>query len=107
MSPPLTPAVLTVIDRDFPAADAHLIRAILLDGCGHDLPQIPPPDEIERIRLERAQDLLARDPDITLAAVAGATGFTDASHLVRRFRLRHGVTPAAWRRHHQSLASPA
>ena len=51
MSPPLTPLVLAVIERDFPAADADLIGAILLDGCGDDLPLVPGPDEIERIRL--------------------------------------------------------
>jgi len=87
------------VARAFGLSPTHVSR--LLAPCGGV------GAEIERIRLERAQDLLARDPDITLAAVAGATGFTDASHLVRRFRLRHGVTPAAWRRHHQSLASPA
>jgi len=51
MSAPLTPLVLNVIQRDFPAADADLIGAILLDGCGDDLPMIHGPPDIERIRL--------------------------------------------------------
>ncbi len=51
MSTPLTAPVLAVIQRDFPASEAHLIGAILIDGCGDDLPLVPSPAEIERIRL--------------------------------------------------------
>ena len=52
--------------------------------------------EVERARLERAQELLRGGA--TLAQAASAAAFVDASHLARRFRLRLGVTPAAWRR---------
>jgi hypothetical protein len=51
MSAPLTARVTSVIQRDFPAHSTDLIAAILLDGCGDDLPMIQGPLEIERIRL--------------------------------------------------------
>lgn len=51
--------------------------------------------EVERTRLERVQELLRGGA--TLAQAASAASFTDASHLVRRFRRRFGATPAAWR----------
>ena len=51
--------------------------------------------EVERARLERVQELLRGGA--TLAQAAAAASFTDASHLARRFRLRFGITPAAWR----------
>ncbi len=52
--------------------------------------------EVERVRLERAQEQLRGGA--TLAQAAARAGFTDASHLARRFRRRLGVTAAAWRR---------
>lgn len=52
--------------------------------------------EIERTRLERVQEMLRGGA--TLAQAAAAAAFVDASHLARRFRLRFGSTPAAWRR---------
>jgi AraC-like DNA-binding protein/mannose-6-phosphate isomerase-like protein (cupin superfamily) len=48
------------------------------------------------VRIERARALLARGR--TLAEVAVASGFADASHLVRQFRRRVGETPAGYRR---------
>jgi transcriptional regulator GlxA family with amidase domain len=52
---------------------------------------------IERIRLARAERLLARS-SLTLEAVAESTGFADAYHLSRRFRRCFGMAPASYRR---------
>lgn len=52
--------------------------------------------EVERVRLERARELLGGGA--TLAQAAAAAAFADASHLAKRFRLRLGTTPGAWRR---------
>jgi AraC family transcriptional regulator len=52
---------------------------------------------IERIRLLRAERLLARS-DMTVAAMAAATGFADQYHLSRRFHRCFGVAPAKYRR---------
>lgn len=48
------------------------------------------------LRIERARALLARG--VALDAVAHASGFADASHLVRHFRRRVGQTPGGYRR---------
>jgi AraC-like DNA-binding protein len=47
-------------------------------------------------RIERAQELLAHS-DMSLSEIAGATGFSDQSHLARQFRARVGVSPSAFR----------
>jgi transcriptional regulator GlxA family with amidase domain len=49
-------------------------------------------DYRERLRLERARDLL-RNPTLTLEAVAAACGFTDARQLRRLWRARFGRPP--------------
>lgn len=46
-------------------------------------------------RLERAMDLIRGGTP--LAEAAHAAGFADQSHLTRRFRAAHGMTPARWR----------
>jgi len=50
----------------------------------------------QRLRLDRACALL-RDSDRSVTAVALATGFCDAPHLIRAFRAELGTTPAIWR----------
>jgi AraC family transcriptional regulator len=47
-------------------------------------------------RVERAQKLLA-DTDLSLSAIAFATGFSDQSHLTRHFRQIVGMTPGQFR----------
>ncbi len=53
-----------------------------------------------RLRIDRAQEVLRADPVVSLAEVAGLTGFADQAHLTRVFRGRTGLTPGAWRRGH-------
>jgi LacI family transcriptional regulator len=53
--------------------------------------------EIERIRLERAQELL-RGNELTLKQIAARTGFRHITYWNRLFRQRTGWTPAAYRR---------
>jgi AraC-like DNA-binding protein len=48
-------------------------------------------------RIKDAQDLLL-GTSMTLEAVASATGFADAMHLIRFFKKKTRSTPAAWRR---------
>ncbi|AUA08016.1 helix-turn-helix domain-containing protein [Streptomyces sp. SID8382] len=57
-------------------------------------------ESIMQLRLEAAQQRLITRPDLTIAAVARASGFVDASHFSRRFRLALGCTPTAWRAEH-------
>ncbi len=51
----------------------------------------------ERLRLELAAQLLAGSA-LSAAAIAERCGFRDGAHLSRRFRVRYGAAPAAWRR---------
>ena len=56
---------------------------------------MPPHAYLNQIRLERARTLLADgEPP---AQVAAALGFTDQSHLIRRFKAAFGVTPGQYR----------
>ncbi|MFG3259794.1 helix-turn-helix domain-containing protein [Streptomyces sp. NPDC048172] len=57
-------------------------------------------ESIMQLRLEAAQQRLIARPDLTIAAVARASGFVDASHFSRRFRSALGRTPTEWRAEH-------
>jgi len=57
---------------------------------------LPPHEMLNGIRLRAAERLLLRGVPIALAAVD--TGFTDQSHLTRRFKGSLGITPAKWLR---------
>jgi len=48
-------------------------------------------------RVSKAKALLA-DTDLPLDDVAELTGFADATHFGRRFRMLAGISPAVWRR---------
>lgn len=58
---------------------------------------ISPSEAFLLVRLSQVRLLLAR-PDRTVTQIAAETGFCDASHLIRVFRDRMGVTPEVWRR---------
>jgi AraC-like DNA-binding protein len=53
-------------------------------------------------RLRRAANALAEAPeDISIAAIARASGFTNISHFSRRFRDVYGTSPQGWRDAHR------
>ncbi|WP_205758596.1 helix-turn-helix domain-containing protein [Qingshengfaniella alkalisoli] len=58
----------------------------------------PPNKWLQSMRVERAEELLARG--LGPAAVANECGFSDQSHLTRSFRAAKGITPASWQRLH-------
>lgn len=49
------------------------------------------------MRLEQARDLMANSSN-TINAIAAATGFSDASHLIAWFRKQYGETPNSFRK---------
>jgi AraC-like DNA-binding protein len=57
---------------------------------------VTPHHYLVRRRVERARELLA-DTDLSLSAIAFATGFSDQSHLTRHFRQIVGITPGQFR----------
>ncbi|MFN3688641.1 helix-turn-helix domain-containing protein [Salinarimonas sp.] len=61
---------------------------------------------VSRRRIERAIDMLVGEPDLSIAAIAHATGHRDQSTLTRIMRSRLNITPAAYRRQHRDVGSP-
>lgn len=53
-------------------------------------------EEIRRVHIERARNLLA-DTDLAMSALAPSAGFSNASHLSIVFRQETGMTPTAYR----------
>lgn len=49
------------------------------------------------MRIERAREMLAFRPDLSIAEVARSTGFSSSSHLGRMFRSALGVSPGGFR----------
>lgn len=54
-------------------------------------------DHVRDLRLDRAE-LLLRETDLGIRRIAAAVGWSSDGYLERRFRERHGMTPARWRR---------
>ncbi len=59
--------------------------------------QISPKEAFQRVRVERAHELMAGTV-LTLEAIAAATGYASASHLCREHRSLCEFTPSRWRR---------
>ena len=57
-------------------------------------------DEIVRVRIERARELL-RTTTLTVAAVASSSGFGNPQRFHEAFRKAAGITPGAYRKSHQ------
>ncbi|MCF3975028.1 GlxA family transcriptional regulator [Paracoccus salsus] len=64
---------------------------------------VAPSEAFLLVRLSQVRLLLSRS-DRTISQIAAETGFCDASHLIRVFRDRTGVTPETWR---QTVPAPA
>jgi len=55
---------------------------------------------ILRRRLERAAELLAGDPALSITDLAFELGFNDSAYFARCFRQQFGAPPSAWRARH-------
>jgi AraC family transcriptional regulator len=82
---------LATLAQECRMSTAHFSRAF-----SNTTGQSPHQWLLER-RIAKAQELL-KISDLSLAAVADACGFFDASHLCRFFSKRCGIAPAAYRR---------
>ena len=54
-------------------------------------------DEIQRIRIERAKELLTGQPELPLKAIANFCGYSSATVLYKTFKAHTGVAPTDWR----------
>jgi AraC family transcriptional regulator, regulatory protein of adaptative response / methylphosphotriester-DNA alkyltransferase methyltransferase len=60
--------------------------------------------ELQRIRMERAAELLAAG-SLPVQSVAAAVGYRQAAQFAKVFRRHHGVSPSAFRREPKPLAA--
>jgi len=51
---------------------------------------------LESMRLHEAEHLLLT-PEMSITDIAVATGFSGASHFIKKFKLAYGITPYAFR----------
>lgn len=82
------------------AAECRLSTAHFARAFAHTTGQSPHQWLIER-RVEKARMLLSSTRS-SIAEIAAACGFCDASHLTRVFAVRSGVGPSAWRKSRRS-----
>lgn len=85
-----TPLTVATLAQELGLSEYHFAR-MFKSSLG-----FAPHAWICRRRLERARQTL-RDTRLPLADVAAACGFSNASHLVNRFRAAYGVTPSQYR----------
>lgn len=85
--PRLTPAAVAA---EVGVSLRRLQEAFQQQGC-------TPADCIWEMRLELARSMLAGAAEVSIGTVAHRAGFLDAAHFSRRFRLRFGLSPRAYR----------
>jgi len=49
------------------------------------------------IRIQKARELMEDHPDLPVAMISEAVGFSDRSNFSRQFRKFYGVTPQTWK----------
>lgn len=107
-APPLSPRLLARIDDHIRARlDQPITVAELARLAGHSPSHFStlfrratgasPYTRVLALRVEHAAGLIATCPDMPLAEIALASGFSSQSHLTSAFRRHTGTTPAARR----------
>ena len=118
MSPRASSDVLAIDDADVSAA-VRFIREHACDGIDVSdvIARVPlsrrvlevrfkrllgrsPHEEIDRVQMVRAQELL-RETDLSLVQVAEKVGFPHAEYLSVVFKKRVGMTPREYRKQHR------
>lgn len=61
---------------------------------------------LQRLRIERARQLMAEDPQLRITDIALSAGFTDLSHFEKCFRRVTGASPREYRRRQEAGGSP-
>lgn len=74
------------------ATSPRRLQQIFADHVG-----VPPKWVISRVRVHRAVEAAAREPDRSWADLAAELGYADQAHLTRAFRAAVGTTPGRYR----------
>lgn len=88
------PSVLRIED----AASALGVSPRTLQRLARRYVGVTPAAMIRRRRLQEAAELLRTQPDVDIATVAAALGYSDHAHLTNDFRSVLGFTPSAYRK---------
>lgn len=105
-APALPPALSRVIDH----IEAHLAETLTIDRLAavaglsraHFVRLftaalgLPPSDHVQTRRIERVERLLLAT-EMTVSAIAAATGFADGNYLAKTFRRHRGLSPLQFR----------
>lgn len=78
-------ATVRTLERKFKQSSGHTVK-----------------DVAGLMRFEQARNRLWNDPEVSLAGLALALGYTDQSHLSREFKRYSGMTPSAFARKRRS-----
>lgn len=78
------------------ASLCHLSRSYFSRIFQHDIGENYT-DYVNRLKVERAKELLRGTPD-SVSAIAAALGFMDVSYFVKLFKRFEGITPLAYRK---------
>jgi len=62
--------------------------------------KVSPQAYVEKVKLDRASQML-RSPGWTIGQVAAAHGFANVFYFSTRFRKHFGMSPSAYRQHHE------
>lgn len=100
----LHPAIAHALGRF--AAEESIGAVVLESGYSHrrfatlfrDAVGLAPKQYYRVLRLQRAVELAASSPNLSLATVAASCGFGDQPHLCRDFRELVGISPGDYRR---------
>ena len=57
---------------------------------------------INALRIEEAQNMLLKYPDMTINEIAEKTGFLDKSHFLRNFKKQNKLSPTGWKNRMQT-----
>ncbi|MFP4520647.1 MAG: helix-turn-helix domain-containing protein [Fibrobacterota bacterium] len=84
--------VLENIGKEFGLSSDYLSR-IFKEETGYKLNEF-----VNSVRIEKAKELLLKNPDRKITDIAFDSGFGTLEHFVRQFRKSEGLTPSEYRR---------
>ena len=57
-----------------------------------------PFEYITHLRIDRAKEIMTRNPELSVSEVASMTGYTDNSYFIKKFRSLQGISPGKYKK---------